>query len=108
YRSGDRRSPCSGSRSRGVGYRPVSPGALPRSYRQLVVPNSSRLRVLKYSEKIVATFNLDVPPTPSETKGSNFSPFPRVARSGNDRPIKREQSFRFRSVNKQIDCRVGL
>ncbi|GBM83588.1 hypothetical protein AVEN_118092-1 [Araneus ventricosus] len=83
-------------------------GALPRSYRQLVVPNSSRLRVLKYSEKIVATFNLDVPPTPSETKGSNFSLFPRVARSGNDRPIKREQSFRFRSINKQIDCRVGL
>ncbi|GBM59147.1 hypothetical protein AVEN_255681-1 [Araneus ventricosus] len=86
----------------------VTTGALPRTYRQLVVPNSSRLRVLKYSEKIVATFNLDVPPTPSETKGSNFSPFSRVARSGNDRPIKREHSFRFRSINKQIDCRVGL
>ncbi|GBN41026.1 hypothetical protein AVEN_59101-1 [Araneus ventricosus] len=54
------------------------PGALSRFYRQLFAPNSSRSRVLKYSEKIVVTFNLDLSPTPSETNGSNFSPFPRV------------------------------
>ncbi|GBO08638.1 hypothetical protein AVEN_216196-1 [Araneus ventricosus] len=60
------------------GLQKVKPGALSRVYRQLFAPNSYRSRVLKYSEKIVATFNLDLSPTPSETEGSNFSPFPRV------------------------------
>ncbi|GBL83353.1 hypothetical protein AVEN_110666-1 [Araneus ventricosus] len=53
-------------------------GALPRSYRQLSIPNSSRSRVLKFCRKIVVTFNLELPPTPSETKVSNISPFPRI------------------------------